>query len=134
MGAYRDNNGKPYVFPIVRKVESEVVKDLTLDKEYAPIDGIPEFCHGAKQVLFGWDSPEVTSGRVVTAQSLSGTGALKMLADFLFKFRIAPMYMSKPTWANHHQLFKAAGLELRDYTYFDPATKGLDIKGFLLDL
>ena len=101
VGAYRDNNGKPYVFPIVKKVEHEVVNDHLLDKEYAPIDGLQEFNLGARGVLFGWDHPDVKSGRVATAQSLSGTGALKMLSDFLYKFRIAPIYVSKPTWANH---------------------------------
>jgi aspartate/tyrosine/aromatic aminotransferase len=134
VGAYRDNNGKPYVFPIVKKVENEVVADTLLDKEYAPIDGLPEFNHGSRGVLFGWDHPDVTSGRVASAQSLSGTGALKILADYLYKFRIAPIYVSKPTWANHQQIFKAAGLEVRDYTYYDPKTKGLDINGLLKDL
>jgi aspartate aminotransferase, cytoplasmic len=36
VGAYRDENGKPYIFPIVKKVEKEIVNDLTLDKEYLP--------------------------------------------------------------------------------------------------
>lgn len=40
VGAYRDDNGKPYVFPIVKKVENEIVADHLLDKEYAPIDGL----------------------------------------------------------------------------------------------
>jgi aspartate/tyrosine/aromatic aminotransferase len=48
VGAYRDNNGKPYVFPIVRKVEHEIVNDASLDKEYAPIEGVAEFILGAK--------------------------------------------------------------------------------------
>ena len=40
VGAYRDNNGKPYVFPVVRKAEAAIVADATLDKEYLPIDGL----------------------------------------------------------------------------------------------
>ena len=36
VGAYRDNDGKPYVFPIVRKVEAEIVANHALDKEYLP--------------------------------------------------------------------------------------------------
>jgi aspartate/tyrosine/aromatic aminotransferase len=47
VGAYRDNNGKPYVFPVVKKVELEIVNDPTLDKEYAPIEGVAEFIKGA---------------------------------------------------------------------------------------
>lgn len=48
VGAYRDNNGKPFVFPIVKKVELEIVNDKSLDKEYAPIEGVAEFILGAK--------------------------------------------------------------------------------------
>ena len=66
VGAYRDNEGKPYVFPVVRKAEAKVVSDLSLDKEYAPIDGQQLFNKGARGVLFGFDHPDVDSGRVVT--------------------------------------------------------------------
>jgi aspartate aminotransferase, cytoplasmic len=66
VGAYRDNNGKPYVFPIVKKVEHEIVNDPTLDKEYAPIEGVAEFITGSRMAAFGWDHPDVTSGRIAT--------------------------------------------------------------------
>ena len=134
VGAYRDNNGKPYVFPIVKKVEQQIVNDPSLDKEYAPIEGVADFITGSKQVAFGWDHPDVTSGRIATCQTLSGTGALKIVADFLKKFRNAPIYISKPTWANHTQIFNAAGLEVREYTYYDAKTKGLNLEGMLKDL
>lgn len=134
VGAYRDNNGKPYVFPIVKKVEKEIVDDPTLDKEYAPIEGVADFIKGSQMVTFGWDDPVLASGRIATCQALSGTGSLKILADFLSKFRRAPIYMSKPTWANHTQIFQAGGLEVRDYTYYNAATKGLDLEGMLKDL
>ena len=67
VGAYRDDKGKPYVFPVVRKVEQEIVNDTTLDKEYAPIEGVAEFITGSKQVLFGWEHPDVNSGRVASS-------------------------------------------------------------------
>lgn len=127
VGAYRDDKGKPFVFPIVKKVELEIVNDATLDKEYAPIEGVADFITGAKMVAFGWDHPDVTSGRVATMQSLSGTGALRVLAEFLKKHRNAPIYLSKPTWSNHPAIFAAAGLEVREYTYYDPKTKGLNL-------
>ena len=47
VGAYRADNGKPFVFPIVKKVEKEIVDDPTLDKEYAPIEGVADFIKGA---------------------------------------------------------------------------------------
>ena len=101
VGAYRDNSGKPYVFPIIKKVEQEIVNDNTLDKEYAPIEGLADFITGSKMVLFGWDHPDVKSDRVVSCQTLSGTGALRVVAEFLNRCRRAPIYMSNPTWANH---------------------------------
>lgn len=85
-------------------------------------------------VAFGWDHPDVKSGRVATQQTLSGTGALRVVADFLKKYRNAPIYVSKPTWSNHFNVFAAAGLETREYTYYDAKTKSLNIKGMLKDL
>jgi len=134
VGAYRDNDGKPFVFPIVRKVEAEIVANHSLDKEYAPIDGLQDFNEGARGVLFGWDHPDVKSGRVASVQTLSGTGALRVIAEFLVKFRPSALYVSNPTWGNHNSVFKAAGLETRAYRYFDKTTKGLDINGMLADL
>ena len=66
IGAYRDNEGKPYVFPIIKKVEHEIVSDILLNKEYAPVEGLSEFYNGARQVLFGWDHPEVNSGKIAS--------------------------------------------------------------------
>ena len=54
VGAYRDNDGKPYVFPVVKKAEESIVAE-NLDKEYSPIDGDQEFNKGARGVLFGFD-------------------------------------------------------------------------------
>jgi aspartate/tyrosine/aromatic aminotransferase len=51
VGAYRDSQGKPYVFSIVKKVEQEIVTDIAegrLDKEYNPIEGDAEFLKGAR--------------------------------------------------------------------------------------
>jgi len=78
-----------------------IVADMSLDKEYSPIDGIPEFTKGARGVAFGWDHPLVNDPRVVSAQTLSGTGALRILSEFLKKFRPSTIYVSNPTWGNH---------------------------------
>jgi len=134
IGAYRDNEGKPYVFPVVRAAEARIIADPTMDKEYSPISGLEDFNLGARGVLFGFDHPDCTSGRVATAQTLSGTGALRVLGEFLAKFRKTPIYMSKPTWGNHNALFNTSGLMVHEYRYFDPKTKGLDFAGMLEDL
>ena len=83
VGAYRDNDGKPFVFPVVRKAEAAIVADNTLDKEYLPIDGLAEFRKGAQGVIFGWNSPWVGAENVASVQTLSGTGALRVVGEFL---------------------------------------------------
>lgn len=60
-----------------------IANDHSLDEEYAPIDGNQDFNKGSRGVLFGWDHPDTKSGRVMSAQTLSGTGALRIIADFL---------------------------------------------------
>lgn len=134
VGAYRDNDGKPYVFPVVRKAEELIVANKSLDKEYSPIDGDQAFNKGARGVLFGWDHADVNSGRVASAQTLSGTGALRVIGEFLAKFRPSALYVSNPTWGNHNSVFKACGLDVRQYRYFDKKTKGLDFSGMIADL
>jgi len=134
VGAYRDNDGKPYVFPVVRKAEQAIVADASLDKEYLPIDGLAEFRKGAQGTLFGFDSPLVGDARVASVQTLSGTGALRVIGEFLAQFRPGALYVSNPTWGNHNQVFASAGISVRQYRYFDKKTKGLDIKGMIADL
>lgn len=84
--------------------------------------------------VFGWDAPEVNSDRIATLQTLSGSGALRILADFLLKFKPAPIYTSDPTWFNHNQQFTTIGLQVRHYRYFDKKTNGLDFDGMIQDL
>lgn len=43
VGAYRDDNGKPFVLPSVITAEKRII-ERGLDKEYAPISGLAEFC------------------------------------------------------------------------------------------
>ena len=134
IGAYKDENGKSYVFPVVREAEAKIVANHTLDKEYLPIDGDQDFNRGARGVLFGWEHALVKDPRCVSIQTLSGTGALKVISDFLHQHRRAPIYVSKPTWGNHIQVFESSGMVVREYRYFDPKTKGLDFAGMIADL
>jgi aspartate/tyrosine/aromatic aminotransferase len=66
IGAYRSEDGKPFVFPVVRKAEKRIANDHNLNKEYMPIDGDQLFLKGARGVLFGWEHADVNSGRVAS--------------------------------------------------------------------
>lgn len=44
------------------------------------------------------------------------------------------VHITKPTWSNHHNIFKDAGVEKKEYRYYKPSTKGLDFEGLIDDL
>ncbi|RZC05019.1 Aminotran 1 2 domain containing protein [Asbolus verrucosus] len=135
VGAYRDDNGKPYVLPCVRKAEEQLQK-MNLDKEYAPISGITEFCKRSSKFAFGDDSEVITNGLNATIQGISGTGSLRMGAAFLNDFFPGNkvIYVSNPTWLPHISLFKHAGLDVQSFKYYKPDTCSFDFEGALHDI
>lgn len=133
VGAYRDDQGKPFVLPSVREAENKVVT-AKLNKEYAGITGVPEFTKAAAVLAYGKDSTALD--RLVITQSISGTGALRIGAAFLARFYpgAKKIYIPTPSWANHGAVFKDAGLEVEKYSYYDKKTIGLDFEGMLADI
>ena len=89
--------------------------------------GDPVFCGLTRKLAFGEGCEAAAAGRIATVQALSGTGALRVGAEFLKRHHaVHIVYLPDPTWGNHINLFGAAGHQVRRYAYFDPATKGLD--------
>ncbi|KAG1653228.1 Aspartate aminotransferase, mitochondrial [Nymphon striatum] len=103
VGAYRDDNGKPFILPSVIKAEAMIMSQ-NLDKEYAPISGFPEFCKAAANLALGEGNRFVSDGLNATVQGISGTGSLN------------------------------AGLNVKQYRYYDSKTCGFDFNGALEDI
>ncbi|KAL0273888.1 UNVERIFIED_CONTAM: hypothetical protein PYX00_006461 [Menopon gallinae] len=134
VGAYRDDNGKPFVLPSVLKAE-ERMKEKKLDKEYAPISGSAEFCK--LSVLLALDNEQIIAdGLNATVQGISGTGSLRIGGVFLANFFPGnkDIYLPIPSWGNHVPIFKHSGLQVKQYRYYDPNTCGFDFKGALEDI
>jgi aromatic-amino-acid transaminase len=88
-----------------------------------------------QRLLFGEDSELIKQGRLVTAQSLGGTGALTIGANFLKRFvPEARVLISDPSWENHRGLFEAAGFAVGTYPYYDAASHGLNFAGMCASL
>jgi aspartate aminotransferase len=135
VGAYRDDNGKPFVLPSVRAAEEKLLA-AHMDHEYLPIGGSAEFTKLAAQLAFGDGNEVQKNGLNVTAQGISGTGSLRIGAAFFSKW-YAPsktFYLPKPSWGNHTPIFKHSGLEVGGYRYYDPATCGFDFTGAMEDI
>ncbi|KAL6770488.1 AST1 [Auxenochlorella protothecoides x Auxenochlorella symbiontica] len=136
VGAYRTEDGKPLVLEVVREAERRLLDDPKQDKEYLGQAGVPAFCRGSAKLAFGEDSPVLKEGRNATVQGLSGTGSLRVGAEFLAGFYpgVKQVLIPNPSWANHKAIFEAAGLQTAQYRYYKPATRGLDYEGLLEDL
>ncbi|KAG1653229.1 Aspartate aminotransferase, mitochondrial [Nymphon striatum] len=135
VGAYRDDNGKPFILPSVIKAEAMIMSQ-NLDKEYAPISGFPEFCKAAANLALGEGNRFVSDGLNATVQGISGTGSLCIGAYFLNNFfpGIKNIYIPTPSWGNHTPIFKNAGLNVKQYRYYDSKTCGFDFNGALEDI
>ncbi|KAK4336934.1 hypothetical protein RND71_044088 [Anisodus tanguticus] len=135
VGAYRDDNGKPFILPSVQKAQ-KILDSQNLDNEYGPIGGIQSFTDASAKLAFGENSDVIKSKRYATVQGLSGTGSLTIGAYFLNRFwnKSKDIYLPTPTWGNHIPLFKDAGLTIKQYRYYDPKTCGFDFSGALHDI
>ncbi|XP_013634126.1 aspartate aminotransferase, cytoplasmic isozyme 2 isoform X1 [Brassica napus] len=134
-GAYRTEEGKPLVLEVVRKAEQQLANDLSCDKGYLSIDGLADFNKLSAKLILGDDSHAVDENRVVTIQCLSGTGSLRVGAEFLAKHhQQRVVFVPNPTWGNHPFIFTLAGLSVEYFRYYDPQTRGLDFEGMLEDL
>lgn len=135
VGAYRTDDGKPLVLNVVRKAEQIVANDKSLNHEYLGIDGDQKFVKLARDLLLGGESAAVKENRVASAQTLSGTGSLRVAVEFIARFlpKGTKILYSKPTWGNHNSIFSAAGVPSGAYRYWDAAGRKLDINGLLED-
>jgi aromatic-amino-acid transaminase len=138
VGVYFDDNGKLPVLRCVAAAEKQML-EASVAKNYLPIDGIAAYDKAVQSLVFGADSAAVTEGRVATAQSLGGTGGLRVGADFLKKLRPsseapAKVLISDPSWENHRALFTQAGFEVVSYPYYDAATRGIRFDAMLAAL
>ena len=130
VGAYRTDEEKPYVFDVVKDVEKELLDELLsgkINKEYTPIEGHAGFREESKKLIFGKDCKNMKN--IVTVQSLSGTGALRVGGEFLRKFTPTVIHVPKPTWTTHFAIFQNAGLKTAEYPYYNPMQKNFDCAG-----
>jgi aromatic-amino-acid transaminase len=99
---------------------------------YLPMEGLNPYRHAIAPLLFGADHPVLAQNRLASIQTLGGSGALKVGADFLKSyFPGSRVWVSDPTWENHIAIFEGAGFEVSTYPWFDDKTNGVRFAAFL---
>ena len=134
VGVYYDENGKLPLLGAVKAAEKTRLEAAPA-RGYQPIEGLAAYNAAVQDLVFGVGSAVVRENRVITFEALGGTGALKVGADYLKRLLPnARLVISDPSWENHRALFEAAGFTVDTYTYYDPATRGVNFEGMKASL
>ena len=134
VGVYKDEAGVTPILQTVKAAE-KILLEKEITKSYLPISGDPGYSTAVQQLLFGEGSEVISDRRAATVHTPGGTGALRVGAELLKKFApTARVWVSSPTWANHHGVFGAAGFAIAEYHYYDATAMGLDFAAMVADL
>ena len=130
VGVYRDEAGTTPVMKAVRQAE-QILLDAAGSKGYLPIDGATDYNAAVGKLILG----ENSDAQIATAQTPGGTVSLRLAGELVKRvFNVDTIWMSNPTWANHPQVYTAAGLNLKKYEYLDDAGTGLGFEKVLSSL
>nr|WP_275946426.1 amino acid aminotransferase [Vibrio metschnikovii] len=134
VGIYKNEAGQTPVLATVKKAEAALLESEKT-KSYLTIEGTAEYGLAVQKLLFGEQADIIGDQRAKTAQAPGGTGALRVAGEFIKRqLGDVKVWISNPTWANHHGVFGAAGLETTEYTYYNAEKKDKDFPAMLADL
>lgn len=127
IGIYCDEDGNVPLLQSVRAARRAHLEGGT-PSVYLPTEGDEIYRSVVCDLVFG--SP--ANSRISVVQTVAGTGALKIGADFLKDtLPSASIWMPNPTWANHGAVFESAGFATHSYPYYDPQSGQFDLEGAL---
>ncbi len=124
VGIYKDATLQTPILQAVRQAEERMLQEER-DKVYLPIDGDARFCALGGELVFGEPIWEEVQARTARAQSVGGTGALRLAAELLKLSGFDAIALPEPTWANHKNIFTQSGLKILSYPYYDAERKGV---------
>lgn len=132
IGVYRTEDGHPWPLTAVEKAESQLHEKKDVSRhEYLSIQGDFEFLRLARDLVFGRregrDEKSRLKSRVTSIQTVSGTGANHLGAQFLARsLKPKTVWIPEPTWGNHHAIWKLANVDIKTYPYYNFANKCFD--------
>lgn len=143
-GIYCGDEGQSWPLEVVGRVEKSLHAQSNIRRhDYLPIEGDQRFLSVARDLIFS--PPKIRTedsssslvrsppdARIVSVQAVSGTGANHIGARFLAEtIRPRCVWLSNPTWDNHHTIWNSVGVPQRRYPYYNPATRSLDFAALM---
>lgn len=127
IGLYYNEEGQVPQLRSVQEARRRLEADASKPDLYLPMEGYRPYREQVQRLLFGAKSVALREGRVATVQTVGGSGALKVGADFLRRYYPdADVWVSDPTWENHLSIFEGAGFTTHTYPYYDKKTGTVD--------
>lgn len=115
VGVYRDDSGQTPVMAAVKAGEERLAA-AGASKAYRGLAGNADFNAALATLLLGNDVGRLA--RQHTMQTVGGTGALRLLADFIAVASPgARVWVSDPGYVNHVPIMRAAGLAVDRYRW-----------------
>lgn len=134
VGVYQDESGSTPIFTAVKKAEQQLI-GLQKSKAYIAQAGDERFLRGISTLMLGEELIDSLGNRMSAVMTPGGCGALRVSAEMLVAASSsARLWVSDPTWGNHYPLLQSAGLELKEYRYYDTEIKGINFQAMLDDL
>ena len=131
VGIYQDAHGQTPTLPSVKAAAERVAAGMD-SLAYRPMTGLASYNAAVQRLLLGEGHEATTSRRARTAQTPGGSGALRVVGDFLANsLPGVTVWISDPTWPNHAGIFSAAKVSLAKYPYFDKTHSRLAISEML---
>ncbi|WP_230531419.1 amino acid aminotransferase [Microvirga roseola] len=129
IGVYTDEHGR---IPVLDSVRAAYERIGFAERPYLPMEGHPLYREGVQKLVFGEKHPALAEKRTATIQTIGGTGAVGIAADFLAKHCPGrTVLVSDPTWENHHGLFQRAGFTTTTYPYWNHNGRSVDFNGMV---
>lgn len=125
VGVFRDEFGKTPIMSAVTDAEKKVFYNQKT-KVYKGLMGNELFNqHILKLVI----SARNAAQRTAVIQTPGGSGALRVIADYIFNTNPGvTVWVSNPSYANHQPILRDAGLCVEFYDYLNPQTRLVDVE------
>lgn len=131
VGVYKDEAGHTAIMKAVKKAEAIRIEQED-SKSYIGPAGAPGFNEAIQKLLMGVGHKVLLENRMRTSATPGGCGALRVAAELIKKSNpSATIWVSNPTWANHIPLLGSAGLQIKEYPYYNAATKQIDFDAMM---
>ena len=135
VGAYADDNGKPWILPSATQALKKMTDSGNLNFGYLGMTGDAEFTEESVKMAYGYNESTqllantVPLKHVAKTQTLSGTGAVHSaytLAQQFYKNYNGKVWTPSPTWPIHNTMATIMGMEVKTYHYYDLVKREFD--------